>query len=443
MIAWKPTAGSLPLGCLLAATLWCAPLRVEASHPRLGGPTDAVLAILESRADLGDSRAADRLTDLGAQASAPVVRLLLTPPEDSEEEELQGLSFDERRFLLNQLRELPLPGVLAEVNAWIDSELSLDRRLIVIEVLAATEQAGALEPTIEVYLGLPDELAQQSVSRRALKSALLQFLNADPALCDPLATLALEETAPVGLTLTAIEALGELGAMASVPALEQALEQRPIWTTEALEALGILKPFLVDDRIERALEIGEEHLTAADPKHRRAAVQLVAALGEFEHLESLIERLDDEDSRVRSAVDRALTQHTGRRQRQSQDDWFDWIDSEHRWLEERQFDLLEALEQGTTGAAAAALRELGEHPWHRASTTALLQAGTDREEQHLALHACLLLADAGGPQAGEVLLELLRDGREGIRGAAYEALQGMTHHDLPPDYFLWQERLRR
>jgi HEAT repeat protein len=135
----------------------------------------------------------------------------------------------------------------------------------------------------------------------------------------------------------------------------------------------------------------------------QAACTALAALGDFGSVEPMEELLSSSSAGVRTTAHRALCVLSGLSLPNQPSAWHAWRLHESRWFDEREQALVDAIVDGETSEASAALSEIAAHRWERHRLSSIASEGLRREEASIREEAASVLAQLDSPRARKVL----------------------------------------
>jgi len=182
-------------------------------------------------------------------------------------------------------------------------------------------------------------------------------------------------------------------------------------------------------------------LGSSDAGARVHAASALGALESMAAVRALVERLADDDPRVRRAAHRALRRTTRQSLDASPEAWRAWHADSRRWLAETLPVLRSDLASGVSGHVVRALMEIGHHREHGRTTAPLVIAASRDPEPAVAAMAATILGRLGTRDALARLTEMLRATAPEVSAAARAALSRAVGRDLGAAPEPWLEAL--
>jgi hypothetical protein len=321
----------------------------------------------------------------------------------------------EDRFETSDRRELAgAVRALGAVGTSRDLDLILDLRF---------EREIALEPWLSDALqeGMTGILRRD---RDAPGFLTLRWRNADPALLAPM-----------------VAALGDAGDARGVEILGDVIVWHADLASNAVGQLRRLGPHpLPGVNAAIASNLRPQLDTwSSSPGHLRAVILALGELQDFQSVPMLLDLLQEESSGLRQNTIWSLQRMTGLHLGEDPEFWSAWYESEREWFMDERPRLRSYLSLSDPAKVTSALREYSTHRLFRHDLAQDLAVVLWREESHLRILTCGVLAQLESNQPVPDLIALLEDADDEVNGAALSALQAITGLDLPGDPEAWRD----
>ena len=402
----------------------------------------AVTGILIEEADPAD--ATIRLRTLGTAAFAPLFEILssgkLVVAGDSGASGPVALSDEQRSACLEAVARMSRGFLIGELERRLEEGVDLDQRRAVLFILGAAGRTDDLRLLVGAasYAQPPTSLAATIVE--AFEQALTAVLAREPEGCGTFRNL-FHEAHP-DLAESIVRALGSTETAEAMSVLAALLGEGSqvdrmllIYTGHVGQRLSHLADVLVQDRVRLFLESDRLDL-------RREAALACGRLEDFAAVPQLIELLENEDRALRANALWALRRITGHTFDHKADPWRLWLESELRWWDEEASQLLLDLGSSDLARVHHVVNELGQHRYQRHRLATELTRVRAMGDPELLRRVCHVLAALESKAAVPFLLQVLEQGGEVGREAAWESLRTVTGKDLPLDAALWAAACR-
>jgi len=389
------------------------------------------------------TKALRAVVELGSSYVPAVFDVLAgsAPPASPEGPFLTG---ERRAFLLEVVGQWPLGEVLAELSDVLPADATLDERLLVVELLGAVGDRDAIEPMIELLVGVNPAAIQHRRVHDKVSSALRSALNADPR---GYAELERCVFPPSGTALEAAQiscvakVLGQGGRGSGVAFLGRCLGRSRQLDVTVLEALGAMRPWESEVLGGDCAKLVARKLRSSSPEVRRASAIAAGKLGAFEATDQLVGLLADPEAKVGAAAHWALRELSGLDWPPDPERWRVWYQIERDWFDSSFETLIDEVRREDRGRAVQALRELSSHAPFRTRVVeplAPLLASTDAALVS-AVCGALQRLDAGG--AVPYLVAALDGAEPAARESIVACLQRLTGATAGADAREWLDWL--
>jgi HEAT repeat protein len=423
-----------------------APILDEAAPPKLGPWTwEATDSHLRVAAALREARRASpgsgaqlqqRIIGSGRDAVAAQVDILLRNrvPETSPKDGPQILSEVQRELLLGALAQMPQQTVRQELDARLaKSPEEVSARLGVIHALGVVGKADDLARLVELAPRKAEnpELDLTYSSRQALRNATVALLRRLPQAWQELA--AVLRTADPGAATTLLDALGNARDPRALRILLQTARSSPQLKWKAASLVPACGSSLNAETDREFLAWVRAEFQLAQPAYARTLLAAVGTLDDGDWIPTLIERLVDENSGIRSESLAALQRISGLGFPADPAPWRNWYEAESRWHAQRRPQLAKQLSSIETPKIVSAVREYSEHRTRRAELAEELVKVLEHAKPEVRGLVISVLEHLGSPAACSALVALTRDSDAKVGEAAWHALHAISGIELSRD----------
>lgn len=399
-----------------------------------------VLRGLRSKEQADAGVLAGRLASPGNAAWPLLFDVLVTRrvPAHEPEDLPQILSEVQERVILLAIGELDRSFVLDRIGALGDVGDDPARALAVMGCLGAVGRVNDLLALFE--LARPDEDESLAPDRAAaLRRATAAILGRDERSFEQL--LHLRRLTPVELLPVLVAAVGDARDGRGLRYLSEISYWHEDLMADVLAQVRRVGPSgeaEVDDGMRVRIR---PYLDPESPGLCRAAIPALVALRDRESIGPLIELLSDETRGLREGALWALRQLTGLQLSGNPETWARWYQAEQAWLLRERPRAFQRLRSNDAGEAAAALRDVLEHPLAREDLCEALPDLLRNRMPEIRTMACHWLGDLDVRTAVPKLVWALEDRDRSVATAAWEALRRLTPYDLPLDPGAWRAAL--
>lgn len=347
------------------------------------------------------------------------------------------------RVLADALRGAGWRMLRAYFEGALESDADGRGRMRALQVVARLGGGEGLRLALDLVRDYDEVFLADRRVARAWKTALGHLLATDDgtgALHEGAGALARAlDRVPSQLQRATAQALVTADAAAAIPVVAAMLDARPAGAAALLQVLA-QRPRILLARIDGARLVAD-YLTDARIDVRVAALRLVGHMGLRDHVPGLVDRLEDEQAKVRRAALRALQRLTGTNRGPRAEPWRTWLESEARWLRSRRIE--DSLATGTVAEVAAALRGVIAHPYASvAILPSVVRVAARHEHAGVRAAAVAALRAMGRVEAVDVLVEALQDPAPAVRQGAHHALVAITGMRLAPGDETWKTLAR-
>jgi hypothetical protein len=383
---------------------------------------------------------AERLAQPGGSAWPLLLDVLVARrvPSFQPDTEPQVLSEVQERVILRAIGTLERDFVLERIAALGDVKDDQARTLAVMGCMGAVGRVNDLLALFE--LARPERGQAPDRDRAAaLRRAAAAIVVRDERSFEQL--VALRRLTPVELLPALIKAVGDARDGRGLRFLSDVAYWHEDLVADVLAQVRRVGPS-GDADLDDAMRVRiRPYLDPESPSLCRAAIPALVALSDSDSLGPLIELLEHESRGLRQDAHWALRQLTGLELSASPETWGRWYQAEQAWLIRERPRTFQRLRSNEAGVAAAALREVLEHPLARQELCEALPDLLRNRVPAIRAMACEWLADLEVASAVPKLVWALDDRDRDVSRAAWQALRHLTALDLPLESDVWREEL--
>jgi HEAT repeat protein len=233
-------------------------------------------------------------------------------------------------------------------------------------------------------------------------------------------------SSPKALYEPTLLAMGDARDARVLPLLSDLITWSDDWAALAIAQIRLIGASLDESVNRRVADSLADRLDDSDARIRESACIALGELRSEEHIGDLIALLDQSDRVLRNAAHQSLNRISGESLPPNSRVWTVWYDRERNAVDDMLATLTDRALRGPAVPLLELLREstrleLGRHELTEALTPAL-----DHSNDEVRLTACRVLMQLGSPLANDALLHALGDHEDDVRAAALEALTSIT-----------------
>lgn len=342
-----------------------------------------------------------------------------------------------RAALRATLLEYGRGHLVPHLSGMVAESAGLDRRLLVLELLAASGGPSELDLARDAAArGHAGELLEHRLEL-ALEATVEAILRRHPAGFALLGRLIDDSEPPVAASLV----LGA-GATGSPRGLQLAAsllgwdQDLDLLLLTQVGALAARAPHPIDPDL---LQATRGFFTAQDPQLVRAAALAAARLEDYDAVEGLIALLTHPAPPVREAAGWALERLAGTTLPPQPERWRAWYDDERGWFEREVPRLVADLDHVRPARVVQALVELSQRRYRRDRLAASIAPLLEHARPELRRLTCSALGRLGSPAGVAALIAHLDDLDPDVAREAWLALESITGAGLPHEATAWRE----
>ncbi|MCA8982046.1 MAG: HEAT repeat domain-containing protein [Planctomycetes bacterium] len=411
---------------LLLATALIAPsASSERSAENLSVPDRAVEQLRALRGEEPPTKheVEDLLVEGADECVDLCLELLLTEKIPALTEDApQRLSIQQETILLGALERMPRELVRQAADRDLLGATDERARVVACRVYG---RAGSASDVDLLFTLSCDEGAEDTTA--ALRAGFRDGLK--HLVTQPDAAVAIERkwpTAPDALRESTLLALGDSRDARALPLLRDVITWSDEWALLAIAQVRLIGASL-DTQLNASLADSlADRLDDSETRIREAACFALGELRDEDHVEELIGLLDGADAVVRGAAHKSLIRIAGTQLPPNTRVWRVWFERERAAVDEMLNKLTDRLLTGPPTPVLEQLRDSTRFALGRHELAAALLPALDHENEEVRLTACKALRQLGSPVAIDALVYALGDHADEVRRAALGALFTIT-----------------
>ena len=426
--------------CLLAAVLCALPASSQPVEDGLDAPSQAIASLRALRGEEPPTEAAveDYLLENAGTCADLCLQLLLRESVPAlVEGKPQRLSIQQENIILSALSRMPRDLVRESADRELTGATEERARVVACRVYGRIGTAYDVDLLFE--LACETDAEETTAALRAGFRDGLSHLLTHP---DVAAEVERKwPSSPKALYEPTLLAMGDARDARVLPLLGDVITWSDEWASLAIAQVRLIGSSL-DESLNRIVADSlADRLDDSDARIRESACIALGELRSEEHIRDLIALLDQSDRVVRGAAHKSLVRISGESLPPNSRVWTLWYDRERDAVDDMLASLTDRALNGPPVPLLELLRdstrlELGRHELTEALTPAV-----DHTNDEVRLTACRVLMQLGSPLAIDALLHALGDHEDDVRAAALEALTSITGADGLESLSEWRDYL--
>ncbi len=387
---------------------------------------------------------------LGPQAAPTVLDVLLgraEPPIDLAAHRVQRAAEpDSSQFLSRQDQVLlaviaasPSRIILPAVERYAGESKPSGGEVMMLRAIGRIRDSRSLDVWISVAARIEPAALESGETRRVAADSLGSILRASPDGCRRLREI-VQGLRPQVIELVAL-ALSDRDDSAALSVLVRVLGRSGSLDGEVLRAIANAALSVRTPSAETELTRVRSYVDSPDDRMRADACTALGALTDASAASKIIERLNDEQSIVRSAATGALRRMAKSRIGDDAAAWRAWLDQEESWHDKRWPELRVMLASSDSARVVESVKQLGAHPLYRHELALNVSPLCNDLRADVAKSACSAVSALDSLAAGKHLIDALDAPTAEVEMAAWSALKKISGRVLPPTTGAWRAAL--